>query len=46
MEAVRSVLFRAMILKRILGLYVGCYQDTFWDVWDCPDYLDDLSDYF
>ena len=37
LETVRSVLFGAMVLERILGSYVGCYQDTVWDVWDCPD---------
>ena len=38
-ETVRSFLFGAMVLERILGMYVGCYQDEVWDVWDYPDYL-------
>ena len=41
METVRSILFGAMVLERILGLYVGCHQDAVWDVWDYPDYLDE-----
>ena len=51
--AVRRVLFGAMVLERILGLYVGCNQDAVWDVWDHLDYLDgvdllncDSLDYF
>ena len=28
------------MLERILGLYVEGYQDTVWDFWDCPDYME------
>ena len=45
METVWNILFGAMVLERILGSYVGCYQDTVWDIWDCPDYYMDGEDY-
>ena len=38
METARRVLFGAMVLERILEMYVRCYQDEVWDVWDYPDY--------
>ena len=48
MEAVRRVLFGAMVMERILGMYVGCDQDRVWDTWDYLNegyYLDDTWDY-
>ena len=36
-DTVISILFGAMVLERIPGSYMGCYQDEVWDVWDYPD---------
>ena len=40
LEAVRSILFGAMMLEKVLSLYVENDQeeyqeDAVWDVWDC-----------
>ena len=46
LEAVKNALFAMMELERILGLYwewLEWYQNVVWDVWDCPDYLNDSS---
>ena len=43
LETVRRILVGAMVLERILNLYVDNFQDAVWDVWDCPDFLNDLS---
>ena len=37
LETVRNILVGAMVLERILGSYMECYQDEVWDIWD---YLD------
>ena len=36
-ETARHVLFGTMVLERILEMYVRCYQEEVWDVWDYPD---------
>ena len=39
-ETARRVLLGAMVLGRILDMYVRCYQDEVWDYPDC-DYLEE-----
>ena len=39
-ETARHVIFGAMVLERILDMYVRCYQDEVWDYPDC-DYLEE-----
>ena len=36
MENVRNILFVAMILEKVLGMYVERDQDVVWDAWEYP----------